>query len=270
MSKKYDGLIAVVGDVHGAIEKVEYVASCLKRVHEQDGLDAILLTGDIAANFLPTRRRPTHGEEFLWRQDALSVLRVLASVGVAVMWVPGNHDPRDPSKLLKYDVPPIVQNVDRRLVVVGSFVVAGLGGSPDRFGWPYEWEESEARTALMDMGKADILLTHTPAFGHCDKAVRGEHCGSTSINLASPKYGFVVCGHIHEAVGLDSSTQDNDVTLFGNAGAIGKPYPSEGFLLIGKQGDKRWIKHVDLSSGWGRVIAYDGKELTRSTEYVGF
>lgn len=266
MSKAFDGLLAVVGDIHGITDKLGHICTHIRQTHERDGIDAVLVTGDVAANVLPTRRRPTQGEEFLWRQDALRAFNILASVGVPVLWVPGNHDPREPYKLLKYDAPPIVQNIDRRIVAAGTWVIAGLGGSPDKFSWPYEWDEVEARQSLMDMGGADVLLTHTPAFGHCDKALRGEHCGSTAVNLASKNYGFVVSGHIHEAAGVDAAQQDGKTTFYTNAGALGKPYPTNGYLLLGKGNGARWAKLVDLESGWTRGFREKDGAIERITE----
>ncbi len=47
----------------------------------------------------------------------------------------------------------------------------------------------------------DILLTHGPAYGICDRTCRGDNVGSKellkAIDRVKPK--LVVCGHIHEA-----------------------------------------------------------------------
>lgn len=47
----------------------------------------------------------------------------------------------------------------------------------------------------------DIILTHGPAYGICDRTYRGENTGSKellkAIDRVKPK--MIVCGHIHEA-----------------------------------------------------------------------
>ena len=63
MSKAFDGLLAVVGDIHGITDNLGHICTHVRQTHERDGIDAVLVTGDVAANVLPTRRRPTQGEE---------------------------------------------------------------------------------------------------------------------------------------------------------------------------------------------------------------
>ena len=50
----------------------------------------------------------------------------------------------------------------------------------------------------------DILLSHTPPYGICDKAKDGNYCGSEELferMKSLPNLKLLVCGHIHEGRG---------------------------------------------------------------------
>ena len=157
-----------------------------------------------------------------------SVRDVIAQVAEAcacpVVFVPGNHDLPDPPG----DVRGI--NADRRIVEVAGLRIAGFGGAgPTPFGFPYEWSEQEARTVLKPLlqgaGCFDIFLSHTPAAGTLDRMAHGASVGSTTvarwIERSRPK--LFVCGHIHEAWGVEPLAGVPCV----NAGALGEPHGRE-------------------------------------------
>lgn len=64
---------------------------------------------------------------------------------------------------------------------------------------------------------ADIVVTHTPPRGHCDGAMKDDRSGCTALlqRLAIIRPSLHVCGHIHEARGIQrvhwSSSQKDSV-----------------------------------------------------------
>jgi Icc-related predicted phosphoesterase len=226
--------IVILGDVHAHEERLEATL----RLAPAPGADLVLLAGDVGVDppWLPPARfeqRAPHDE---------SVQRVLRRVGQAwggaLAFVPGNHDLADPAEGLR------AVNLDGRCAEVGGLSVAGLGGSgPQRHGFPYEWSEDEAAARLKRLfadGPAEIFLSHTPpADTRLDRTAWGEHVGSRAVRdgLARAQPRLFVCGHIHEAWGVEWL---DDVCCL-NAGALGEPY---GQVLV-------WI--VDWEKGPRRI-----------------
>jgi Icc-related predicted phosphoesterase len=236
--------IALVGDVHGERKRL---ARSLQLVSDRR-IDLLLLVGDIGADppwpdALRRSHRASHDE---------SVREVIAHAADAcscpVVFVPGNHDLPDPAPDVRGT------NADRRVVEVAGLRIAGLGGAgPARFGFPYEWSEEEAETALQPLfegaaGSVDIFLSHTPPAGTLDRTSRGASVGSTAVarcvERAAP--GLFVCGHIHESCGVASLAGVPCV----NAGALGEP-------------DAREIAWVVEWVGRPRRIRSFGKECER-------
>jgi hypothetical protein len=93
-------------------------------------------------------------------------------------------------------------------------VIAGVGGSlkcPGRT--PNEFSEDEFHEFLSELerdlpaGRPFVFVSHQPPRGTaCDLAWGGSHVGSRSIRSFIEKTRPLVCfcGHIHEAVGIDS------------------------------------------------------------------
>lgn len=237
--------IILIGDVHGERERL---AGSLRLVSDQRA-DVVLLVGDIGKDppwhsALRHSRRGPHDE---------SVREVIACVADScacpVVFVPGNHDLHDPPE----DIPGI--NADRRVVEIAGLRIAGFGGAgPTPFGFPYEWSEEEAETALKPLfegagaGSVDIFLSHTPPAGTLDRTMHGVSVGSVAlqrwIGRARPK--LFACGHIHEAWGVEKLGGIPCV----NAGGLGDPHGRE----------IAWV--VDWAEGPERIRSF-GDECER-------
>ncbi|MBI4616681.1 MAG: metallophosphoesterase [Planctomycetes bacterium] len=214
--------IVVLGDVHGEMARLDRTLELVSDARPE----LVLFAGDIALD-PPWEAR--HRRAQRERHDD-SVRRILArardAFGAPVVFVPGNHDLADPPA----DAP--ATNADRRVVEVAGLSVAGFGGAgPELFGFPYEWKEEEADEGLARLfGRApppvNIFLCHTPPRDTTlDRTRGGGHVGSTSVlhwlQVVRPR--LFVCGHIHEAWGLE---RVRGVPCL-NAGALGEPYGQE-------------------------------------------
>jgi len=213
--------IAVIGDVHAERERLERVLARLGS-HKPD---LALLVGDIGVD--PPWSEPARSAERAAHDESvLTVIgRVRVGLGCPVVFVPGNHDLADPPRGID------AVNCDRRIVEIVGLRIAGLGGAgPARFGFPYEWDDVEAARALEALapepGLVDLALCHTPpAETRLDLTQRGDHVGSAAVRrfVARARPTLFVCGHIHEAWGVE---QVEGVPCL-NAGALGPPHGQE-------------------------------------------
>jgi len=165
-----------------------------------------------------------------------------------VGFVPGNHDLADPVAGLD------AVNCDGRVVEIAGLLVAGLGGAgPARFGFPYEWDETQAERALEALvpadGRLDLALCHTPPAGtDLDRTRRGQHVGSRAVRswIAAARPALFVCGHIHEAWGVERI--DGVPCL--NAGALGEPCGQEiGWIVEWSDGGPTAIRSFRGAEG---------------------
>jgi Icc-related predicted phosphoesterase len=210
--------IAVFGDIHDHQERLD--ASL--RMVEDRSFDLALLAGDVGADppFDEAGRRELRGphDESVRR----TVDRVAQTLLCPVLFVPGNHDLPDPPG----DARGV--NCDGRRVEAAGISIAGFGGAgPTRFGFPYEWSEDEADRSLARLlegsGPPDILLSHSPPSACAlDRTVHGDHVGSTAVRswIGRARPRLMVCGHIHEAWGVE---RIEDVPCL-NAGGLGEPF----------------------------------------------
>ena len=85
--------------------------------------------------------------------------------------------------------------------------------SPAHGLWAFSYEEDQARE-LWDQipGDTDILITHTPPKGHCDKTTKDGRVGCEALlrRLGVVKPRLHVCGHIHEGRGAELITWRED------------------------------------------------------------
>ena len=131
---------------------------------------------------------------------------------------------------------------------IADLTVAGIGGAgPARFGFPYEWGEDEIRARSVP--DCDVLLTHCPpALSALGRTASGSDAGSLAIReRAIRHHGVLVCGHIHEAAGVERIGD----CLCLNVGGLGRPHGKTGVGLV--EGIDR-VQYIDLENGISSVL----------------
>jgi hypothetical protein len=87
------------------------------------------------------------------------------------------------------------------------FKIFGSPYSPGQRGWAFQyWGADEAETMWKGIETdTDIVITHTPAQGHCDAATKDDRSGCSALTrrLEEIRPMMHVCGHIHEARGVE-------------------------------------------------------------------
>ncbi len=175
---------------------------------EESSADVIIVAGDI-----------TH---FGSIKDGLSLLSVFRKQPLQVLFVPGNCDPED----LVAEKAKNVRSIHRECYRIEDFSFVGVGGSaPTPFNTPFELTEIEIAEILNQSSNCPIetrlvLVSHSPPENTLvDMTASGEHVGSSSIRdfITTKKPALVVCGHIHEARGIDKIGE----TVVVNPGSAG-------------------------------------------------
>ena len=224
--------LAVIGDIHGEMKRLGRVLEAIKK----RDVAGILLVGDLGRNALfgmPEHWVPE--QVAMYKESVEAVFSAVSSLGLPYAWVAGNHDH------------PEIEGAgccDRRVVEIAGFRVYGIGGAgPQRFGFPYEWDEEEIEA--LKIPEVDILLCHAPPYGtSLDRLYHdGENVGSKAIrDHALAHKGFLLCGHIHESFGADTLGR----CLCLNAGSLGAPYGRDivGYLSRDEQGRHQVMLHL--------------------------
>ncbi|MDR7666353.1 metallophosphoesterase [Methanosarcina sp. Z-7115] len=178
--------ILAISDPHGDYSKIK------KIIGRAGDFDLAVVVGDIT-NFGPDEKV----EELMEMFDR------------PILAIPGNCDQRSILKAL--DTSKAI-NLHRKAEKIENIRFIGLGGSnPTPFNTPFELSEEEIEKALEEMvcsaEKAEdcgtiVLLTHAPPHGARDELPFG-HVGSKAIQKFLDRVDLIVCGHIHEAKGLE-------------------------------------------------------------------
>ncbi len=148
--------------------------------------------------------------------------------------VPGNHDPEDTGRWEGVQV-----HERRGLRILAVPVIPILYKFPT---WTHE--HSEARIAQMldpfRGGTYDVIASHAPPHGICDRAVGGRSMGSRALGDFASSVGFRlwVCGHVHEqraATGTlcgrpvrNAARTQLDLVLASRRGAVERVRPALG------------------------------------------
>lgn len=137
-------------------------------------------------------------------------LEELSKSGQKVLFVPGNMD--DPALANWRDTERVVCLHAKTIVQNGTLFV-GLGGAvTSPFRAPFEFGEAEASRALAQAVQTSssqnmVLVSHCPPKNtKLDLAGGTRHVGSEAVRrfIEEKKPLLVICGHIHEAQGVDS------------------------------------------------------------------
>ena len=193
-------------DIHGSYERVDQI------IQSQPGADGIIIGGD-----LTTYGSPDDGER---------VIRMLQNSGLPVFAVAGNMD--SPEFDRKHEE--LGVSINAKGMMLGDVGLFGVSASPfTPMHTPYEIGEDEiarrAEAGWNDVKAArwKIFVPHAPPRDtKLDRIVLGSHVGSTAVRsfIEQHQPDVVVCGHIHEARGVDSIGKTKIV----NCGPVGKGY----------------------------------------------
>jgi Icc-related predicted phosphoesterase len=162
---------------------------------EAGSVDLILLGGDITSFGTP-------------EEAANLVCRALAT-GVPVLAVAGNCDsPQIQRRLEEMDV-----SLHARGILLEEVGFHGLSASPPWRSHMYCLPEDELQHALqvgyrqIADARRHVVLAHAPPRdGQLDRTFLGRHVGSTALREFIERHqpNLVVCGHVHEARGVES------------------------------------------------------------------
>jgi Icc-related predicted phosphoesterase len=178
--------ILAISDPHGDYSKIK------KIIEKAGNFDLVAIVGDIT-NFGPDEK----------------VNELVEMFDKPVLAIPGNCDQRSILKALENSK---AINLHGKAEQIGNIRFIGLGGSnPTPFNTPFELSEEEIESALEGMVCSAenseecgtiVLLTHAPPHGARDELPFG-HVGSKAIQEFLDRVDLIVCGHIHEAKGME-------------------------------------------------------------------
>jgi uncharacterized protein len=140
------------------------------------------------------------------RRGLAEAMAELAPVLAKAVLVPGNAESVDELRSAAGPATVLHGEAAER----AGLVLFGLGYAVPRtpFGaWSCDLDESEAAALLDGMGRADILIAHSPPRGVADLTSAGASVGSTAIRAAVERMQprLVLCGHIHDSWGASGA-----------------------------------------------------------------
>lgn len=173
--------IAVTADWHGYLPP------------EIPDCDLLIFAGDVGLreHFSDDGIRVTHAGLAAW----------LPELGVPVVAVAGNHD-FNPDELRAL---PWTYLEDESATIAGLRIWGSPWSNPFGIGWAFNLPEEE-QVALYATIPSDteIIISHGPPYGSCDRNLHGVNVGSHALAARMrelPDLQLVACGHIHESYG---------------------------------------------------------------------
>jgi len=153
--------------------------------------DLMILAGDI----LPTNE--VH--DFVFRK-LNPWLQNVPVKNIVLTW--GNHDWAAFEDLISVHYAIVL--IEQTVTISGLKIYGSPWSLPFRK-WAWMAPESTLEKIYRDIpDDVDIIVSHAPPYGICDKAIDGRLCGSRSLlkrMKTLSKLKLIVCGHIHEARG---------------------------------------------------------------------
>lgn len=148
--------------------------------------------------------------------------------------IAGNHDlwlERANDSELQAIIPPDVRYLNDSGTEINGINFWGSPVQPRFFNWAFNRDRGEDIKKHWDLipENTDVLITHGPAYGYCDKAPRNglgawctEHTGCQDLleKINEVRPAVHVFGHIHFSYGHDA----NEHTYFLNASLLNESY----------------------------------------------
>jgi putative phosphoesterase len=182
--------ILAFSDIHGAYTKAEEI------LNRESAYDLILISGDLTTCGSPA--------------EALNAIEQFQTHGKSVLTITGNMDsPQIEDVFIKRGC-----SINAKGVMIGDIGFFGVSAAPlSPLHTPYEISEDEIlrRAELgwnnIKSARWKVFVPHAPPYKtKLDRILTGMHVGSTAIRTFIEQYqpDVVVCGHIHEARGIDT------------------------------------------------------------------
>jgi hypothetical protein len=181
--------ILAVTDIHGASHKVVEMLN-------RENPDILIIGGDLT----------TYGSV----QDVRNAVDSFRSVCGVLLCISGNMESREHDSFFT-EAGVSINGKGHMVGNVGIFGVSAAPFSPLRT--PFEISEEEIGSVIQagyrDVlgARQKILVSHAPPYGTTVDVLRsGKHVGSTAVRkfVESEQPAVVICGHIHEARGMDT------------------------------------------------------------------
>jgi len=182
--------ILALTDIHGHSEELRKILNSIDQP-----IDLVLIAGDIT--------------NFGNYNKIKEIISLFESFRKPYYYVPGNCDYINE---FKEDVNK--NNLHGKYIKFYDYIILGIGGSTRTpFNTAFELEEKEIKEIILktysnikENYKKLILLSHSPPYDcKVDTTKTGRKAGSKSIREFIEKYSpdLVICGHVHEAKGID-------------------------------------------------------------------
>ncbi len=198
-----DMKIFAISDIHGATRSIEKAAHLIREA------DAVVISGDI-----------THTKT---RTEAKDVLACLEQYSKRILAVHGNWDREEVKDFLE-EKGFSLHGRGRILDGTGFFGIGGSSPTPIPTATVYSEEEIARilQSGYEQVRQASrlVLISHAPPRSVRDRSFIGLRGGSHSVKsfLATHPVGLCLCGHIHEAHGIERFQN----TLVVNTGSFKK------------------------------------------------
>ena len=144
----------------------------------------------------------------------------LTGIETPLVVVPGNNETEQALRTAAAEIGALVLHGEGRYEQ-GEMFGLGAGIPTTPWDWSFDLSEGEAAERLADCPEGlDLLVLHSPPYGHCDVSGAGKHLGSEAILRAieQKQPRVAVCGHIHESWGSESTIGKTRVLNLGPAG----------------------------------------------------
>jgi Icc-related predicted phosphoesterase len=177
-------------DIHGDTMMLSYLGNICKHTKN---IDAILLAGDICVN--------EGYKAFIYMLNGLH-----EHAEIPIILTPGNHDYWDPNNINNENIHCLVNEH----LIFNGVKIFGTPYTPRFANW--NWMANDEEINYMIDHDTDIVLTHGPPYGYwdCVKSTM-TNAGSEALleSIKKTKCQHVICGHIHEHGGRNSTIKDH-------------------------------------------------------------
>lgn len=183
--------LLAISDIHGNLNTTSQLAYMASKMN----VDAVIVSGDLSP--------------FMSIETAKEILEILSEANKPIFYVPGNMDDPKLGEGVKVEK---TECIHKKAARFKDLEIIGVGGGLiGPFKTPFEYTEDDFRKILNEISREihsdrTVLVTHNPPYNtSADKLTWGEHIGSVSIRqfIKEEQPLVNICGHIHEARGID-------------------------------------------------------------------